>query len=329
MSRGAASHTRLCVAAVVIVVLAIAACTGSSEESGWQPPTEMPGTASPTEAEVLAAVTAAETATVLPPSINPMRLVKSAEDVRGNWGLPGCVARYEVVKLDNITPCTVGAPTGAHTMVVIGDSNALMWADSLGLIGERLNWRVIILAKDDCGPAELTYYQWHFKRDFTECDAWRKWRTDQITSIRPSVVVLAGWYGGNTGPDRPLTPEVWRDGLIKTINQFSKGTKVALLGNQPHITISPGECLAAHTSEISKCAADASSVVPSDANGAIEQAANATSALYVDIIPWFCAKTCPQVIAEQIVYSGARHITRAYGRYLSVALAGALQPVMN
>jgi hypothetical protein len=243
--------------------------------------------------------------------------------------MKGCNPEVQATSLDDITPCTVGTPTGAHTMVVIGDSNAMMWYQGLDLLGKETGWRIIVLAKDNCGPAALFYYYNPLKRDFPECDAWQKWRMDQINTIKLAVVLLAGWVGGNTGPRRRLTPDIWRDGLIKTIEEFPPGTKSALLANQPHIKVQPQECLAQHMTDISTCAEEASNIVPTEESGAIQQAATATNSNYVDITPWFCDQTCPQVIAGNIVYAGLYHITNDYAKYVSGVLADALHAVMT
>jgi hypothetical protein len=96
-------------------------------------------------------------------------------------------------------------------MVVIGDSNAFMWYQGLDFIGKRQNWRIVVLGKDNCGPATMTYYQWQLKRDLTECNTWQKWRMDQVRTLNPEVVLLSGWYDGDrgiAGPDRPFTPDM-------------------------------------------------------------------------------------------------------------------------
>jgi hypothetical protein len=203
-----------------------------------------------------------------------------------------------------------------------------MWSQGLDLVGKRNNWKIYVLGKNNCGPAALTYYQYQLKRDLVECDAWQNWRMDQIRQLKPAAVVLIGWYGNNTGPGRPFSPQVWRDGLIKTVEQLPPGTKPVLINNQPHITINPGECLARNSDAVNKCAEKASDVVPTEANAAIQQAAEMTSGAYVDVTPWFCAETCPLVIADVVPYSGKYHINNDYGRYLSGVLADVLRPAM-
>lgn len=329
MSRSRAGRNTPLRTAIVAMVIALAGC-GHPGDSAKKPALEFDSVPA-TEAQVIAAVKDAEAAKELPAWITPEQLVESAEDDSSLWALPDCNPDYEVSSLADIKPCTVGAGASAHTMVVIGDSNASMWARGLDYVGRRTGWRIVVLAKDNCGPATMTYYQWQLKRDLTECDAWQQWRMDQIKALKPDVVVLSGWYDGDkgiAGPERTFTPEMWRDALVATVQQLPPGIKTVLLGDIPHITKPAGECLARNSDNISRCAQKASDVVPAYANDALRDAAAATGALYVDVTRWFCGQTCPVVIAGVVAYAGIYHTTHDYARYLSGVLEGALRPAM-
>ena len=329
MSRSSAQGWASRFVTFIALLTMIAGCGHSGTVA--KPPSLTFDSVPATEAQVSAAVKDAETAKGLPSWITPEQLVKSAEDDSGLWALPDCNPDYEVSSLPDIKPCTLGAVSGAHTMVVLGDSNASMWAPGLDFVGRRTGWRIILLAKDNCGPATMTYYQWQLKRDLTECNAWQQWRMDQVRSLKPDVVLLAGWYDGDkgiAGPDRTLTPDMWRDALVDTIHQVPPGIRTVLLGNIPHITKPAGECLAQNSGDISRCAEKADDVVPAYANNALKDAAAAAGALYVDVTRWFCAQTCPVVIAGVVAYSGIYHTTHDYARYLSGVLQVALKPAM-
>jgi hypothetical protein len=332
------------IAAALSAVLAIGACSDPNQDDWNRDPTALPpGAASPAggatsqaafppavpETEVLAAVREAQTAIALPDSISPGDLknyvLGEPEYLQEN----GCEQGYSTTLLRNLTPCTVGSPASARTMVVIGDSNAQMWSRGLDLVGKRNDWRIIFLTKNNCGPATLEYYLYPLQRDFPECDSWQKWRMDQVNQLKPAVVLLSGWGGGNTGPNRPMTSDDWTNSLVATIQQIPAGTKTVLLSNQPHIKKTAGECLAQNISDISKCAAPASDVIATDVNDIIEKSASATNSTYINVTPWFCDQKCPQVIAGMVPYSSLYHITGDYGMYLSGVLANALGPVMK
>ena len=320
----------------VMMMVALTSCalpnsssseTSAADASGAEsapPPAPVPLDA------VLAAVKTAQTATQLPTSVTPAILSKVQRSDISLWGMADCNPEYGTTSLDDLEPCTVGDPDGAKTLVVIGDSQALQWSGSLDWVGKRNGWKVVVLGKDNCGPATLTYYQYQLKRDFTECDEWQKWRMAQIAELKPAAVLMIGWYGGNTGPDRPFGPDIWRDALIATVKQLPPGVKAALLTNQPHITLNPGDCLARNTNDIQKCNEPASAVIDAEGTAAFRAAADATQSTLIDVTPWFCGdQSCPVVVDPNVVYSGKYHITHDYGHFLSGVVSDALQPAMG
>lgn len=278
--------------------------------------------------EVLAAVQAAATVRDLPPTITNDALLATSGDYTEQWGVEGCKPDLEVTRLDDLEPCTLGDPDGERTMVVIGDSAASMWHEGFDLIGKRNGWRVLVLAKSNCGPAALTYYQYQLEREYTECDVWQDWRMQTIAAENADIVVLTGAYdGGNQGPGRHTTPQIWRDALVQTIEQLPAGTAAVLLGNIPRPAASPSDCLAENPSDITRCATPAAEALPDQTPWA--EAAAQTGQTYVDIDPWFCTEVCPAVIADQLVYAGRYHISGQYAQYLSGAIEEAMAPALT
>ncbi|MBB2992513.1 hypothetical protein FHR72_004014 [Mycolicibacterium iranicum] len=280
------------------------------------------------QAEVLGAVQAATSLRDLPPNITTEELLAAGGDYADEWSIEGCDPALEVSRLDDIEPCTFGDTTGERTMVLIGDSAAAMWHGAFDLVGKRTGWRVIALTKSNCGPASLTYYQWQLKRAYTECDDWQDWRMEVIAREKAEVVVMTGWYdGGNEGPGRDTTPEVWRDALVKTIGELPAGARAVILGSIPRPSESPAECAATNPTELTRCAEPAAEIVPDQAGWS--GAAELTGQTYVDVDPWFCTEVCPAVIADQLVYAGKYHITGRYARYLSGSIEEVMAPALN
>jgi hypothetical protein len=317
----------------VLAVMLLTSCSGVSDKPGDVSAVDPTPTASAKDTppvplpEVIAAVAAAETLKQLPGNITPQELIQVQQADIKLWGLPGCNPASSDTSID-LSKCVVGDKNGTKTLVVLGDSNAFMWSQSLDFAGQRNGWKIVVVSKDNCGPATMLYYSYPLKRDFTECEDWQKWRQEQIAQIKPAAVLLVGWYGGNAGPDRPTDPIIWRDDLVKTVQQFPLGTKTAFLANSPHITLNPGDCLAKHSDDISQCAEQASDVVPAKGNEGIREAADQVGGTYIDDTPWFCAQSCPIVINNLVAYSGKYHINNDYGRYLSGVLADALRPAL-
>lgn len=278
--------------------------------------------------EVLAAVQAAATLRELPPTITNDALLAASGDYTDQWAVEGCEPALDVSRLHDLTSCTLGDTAGERTMVVIGDSAAAMWHGAFDLIGKRNGWRVLMLTKSNCGPAALTYYQYQLERAYTECDDWQDWRMETIAAENAEIVVMAGNYdGGNQGPDRHTTPEIWRDGLVKTIEQLPEGANAVLVGNIPLPPKSPSDCVASNPGDLTRCAAPAAEVLADQAPWS--EAAAQTGQTYVDVDPWFCTEVCPAVIADQLVYAGRYHIAGQYAQYLSGAIEEAMAPALT
>lgn len=302
---------------------------GTADSSTARPPATQSTTAIaapvPTS-QVLAAVATAQTIQRLP--FSPSKLEAYANDARAAWAIPGCSPADTATSLPNVSDCTFGPKSATHTMMLIGDSHASMWLPAFELTAERIGWQVIDLTKDNCGPADLHYYLYPLKRPYTECDTWQQWRTTEVNKVKPSIVVLTGFIGNNTGPTAHMTAADWQAGIQRTVKLYTTGIHVVVLGDTPHIP-SPGpECLAKNVSNIQVCSSPATQAVPTAFNTAEASAAAATGATYLDVTPWFCAKTCPEVIAGIDVYAGQYHITHDYASYLSGAVQSALGPMI-
>jgi len=318
--------TALCAA----LGLSLTACQAEkSEPQGWDS-SEVTSWAIDepvTEADVLASVEAATTLKELPNKVRKADLVAASGDDQKAWALPNCTPTIDQTKLDDLGPCTIGDLESERKIFVVGDSAAAMWYGAFDLLGKRTGWKVVMLTKNNCGPASLTYYQWQRGRTFTECTEWQKWRTGVMQTEQPEIVVLTGWYGGNLGPGKEETPQVWREGLVKTVKLLPETSKVVMLGNTPHPATPPAECVASNPNDLPTCASDPAQAVPDQTGWS--GAAKDVDATFIDVTPWFCADSCPAIIGDQIVYAGKNHITQKYGRYVSGSIEAKMAPLLG
>lgn len=313
----------MCATMMTVGCQAVARSPASAPD---QEPTAV--SAAVSQAEVLRAVQAATALRELPAAITNDELLAASGDYSDQWSIEGCEPALDETRLDDLGPCTLGDTTSERAMVLIGDSAASMWHGAFDLIGQRNGWRVIVLAKSNCGPATLTYYQWQLERAYTECDAWQDWRMKTIDQEKAEIVVMTGFFDpGRQGPDVETTPEIWRDALVETIDRLPQGTKSFLLGNIPRPSESPSECVASNPGDLTRCAVPAAEALP--AQGSWAAAAERTGQTFVDIDPWFCADVCPAVIADELVYSGSYHITAQYAQYLSGSIEEVMAPALN
>jgi SGNH domain (fused to AT3 domains) len=315
--------------AALLVVGAACGSSGSAKTASTTPNANAPLPARVSTAQVIAAVRAAEGTKRLPSTINANVLQSVANDAVSAWAIPGCDPSPDsATALASLSGCTFGATTYKHTVMVIGDSHAAMWQPAFDLLARRIGWRVIDLTLNNCGPAAIHYYLYPESREFSQCDAWQKWRMTEINKIRPSIVVLTGEIGG-AGPSVKFTPALWQAGIEKTIRQIQPGIQTVVLGDLAALPTPGPECLAKNSGNIQACSTPVATLAQRANNQSEAAAAAATGASYVDVTPWFCADVCPDAIAGIDVYTGKYHVNHDYAAYLSGAMESALEPEIN
>ena len=156
---------------------------------------------------------------------------------------------------DQIKPCIYG-DRGSHTTVVLfGDSHAGHWFDALNWISNRRHWRMVVMTKEGCTPAEVT-----FRDDPNSlCARWREKAKARIARLHPALVIVswARWMeplasqkaGVLTGPGGP-----WQDGLAAIFQFLRRSAKqVIFISDTPYLPQSAPDCVAGHLSDVRPC----------------------------------------------------------------------------
>jgi hypothetical protein len=212
-----------------------------------------------------------------------------------------------------------------------------MWLPAFDAIGQRLHWKVVLLAKSNCPPPYTDFYNWPTRSAYPACDRWHSYTIGRINHTNPDLVVMSGSdEHAVNGQKKPVTRAVWAAALLKTLHMITspKTTKVILgptpePGHYPSSTMSPVECLAAHEDDVQACSSRGATMLPylyADTDRAVAKQAGVQ---YIDVFPWFCSAVCTAVIGNMVVYGWDWHITATYATYLSGALQAALQPAMG
>jgi peptidoglycan/LPS O-acetylase OafA/YrhL len=313
-----AALTALCIG--IIAVAAPDATAGTAQHS-------VPGTgvAPASPAAVEQAVANARLLTSLPADVSP-----SLEAAPNDWGgLPadaqGCEAHLAVT---SVPSCVFGDPHGTHTMVLYGDSHALMWFEAFDAIAKQAGWRLVVLGKDWCHVALVPRtnppgFGVPGGR-YTQCDTWHRFAMQRINALDPDLLIVTEEPGGQLYPTGTITPALWEQGLSKALDGItSPKTHKIVLGNIPITPHINPNCLARHEQEVQACSALPDRYYRS-MNTAEALAAQHSGARYINVMPWFCATTCTDIIDNIIVYKDSDHITATYSRYLENEIAAAL-----
>lgn len=230
---------------------------------------------------------------------------------------------------NSVHPCQYGDPTGAHTVVLFGDSHALMWFPAFENLAQQNGWRLIAQAKATCPPIDVPVFSPDLDEWYTGCDQWKASVVARIQQLHPALVVLGfsreyGIPNDHVVVDGPA----WMQGLAQMIRTLrATGAEVVVMGDDPYPSGLVPDCLAANPSDLAACTIPKAAPhinVPGIAQE--RQVVEAAGGHYVDTEPWFCGPTtCAVVVDNLIVYHDDNHVSAAYASWLTPVLGADLQ----
>jgi hypothetical protein len=292
--------------------------TGQSVASGDDPVA--------TNAQVLAAVQAAQSITRVPSDLTPALTNQNDIEVLRNGD---CPSHYDAprVGLDalHFGECTYGDPQGKHLLVIFGDSHAGMWLSAIRYAAARTGWRVKIFYFPGCPAPDLTFYSNQTGNPDYACNDFRKDAIKAIRDLHPAMVVVTSADIQRVGRDQDATAAEWEQGYSTTLSMLKMpGTQLVVVGDIPYLAQNDPVCLAAHLSDAKACATPLSAAETGVLNPAEEQAAAANDAKYLDTRQWVCAQLCVPIVGHIRVYNDQYHLSATYAKYLSGAIQTAL-----
>jgi peptidoglycan/LPS O-acetylase OafA/YrhL len=244
----------------------------------------------------------------------------------------GCFVGHE--GLDS-PACVYGDRHSKTTVVLFGDSHAMMWGPAMDAAAKRRGWRLVTLAKQGCTVADVPIYNAPLGREYDECDTWRARTLRRIAREKPSLIVVdsVSRYEVMDGDSRsaPYSQESVRgltDGTARTLRRLrATGAPVVIMGGTPTAPTNVPACVSDALHDLETCAfAKAGSVEGPPVNA--DAAARVGDVTVVDALPVLCpGDTCPAVIGDVLVYRDNNHITATYSRTLGPWLSRQLPPV--
>ncbi len=233
---------------------------------------------------------------------------------------------------DQIKPCTYG-DRGSHTTVVLfGDSHAGHWFDALDWISDRRHWRLVVMTKEGCTPAEVTF------RDDPDslCARWREKAKARIGRLHPALVVVswARWTeplasqkaGVPTGYGGP-----WQDGLAAIFQFLRRSAEhVIFISDTPYLPQPAPDCVSDHVSDVRACTTKRSDATILPAIKAAElRIAKQERIDSIDPTSWFCTpRVCPVIVGNILVYHDKSHMTTQWSRFIAPVLGNAMLRAM-
>jgi peptidoglycan/LPS O-acetylase OafA/YrhL len=306
------------------------ACTGLVAVIGVLALTTVPSTPIASASEAVGARALAGGAPKVQQSARAIRPnPRSAIRDRGQADADGCLVR----PLDTRSgPCVYGDPSSRATVVLFGDSHAMQWFPAVNAVAERRGWRLVVLTKAGCTPADTRMYNPQLRRRYSECERWRAHTLTRIARERPSLVVVGNSSShqvirGGDRLDADASAVALESALARTLRRLTRtGAAVRVMRDNPRPDRDVRACVSESLSNLGRCAFPrrvgyAHRPVNRRAVAAVR------GARLIDPVPMLCpGARCPAVVGNVLVYRNTGHITATYIATLTPWLSKRLPP---
>lgn len=227
----------------------------------------------------------------------------------------------ELVKCSLPTPpsdgeCTWGSPSAPTRIVVVGDSVAMHYANSLRELALNSGGQVQVHVEALGGCPFANDEVFTSDQNLVDaCPARKQHAIDYINANKPTVVLVSNMYGGyrRVGVEHAMTPDDWFDSVRQMVDKVRDSTtKTVWLAAPPEDknikacygkrSSVPADCISRITNQWLTMAATE------------RRLAESVDGLWVDSRPWFCNNDglCPSFVGSIPTKHDAVHSTRAY-----------------
>ncbi|MCW2831512.1 MAG: putative acyltransferase [Aeromicrobium sp.] len=251
-----------------------------------------------------------------PANLKPT-LAKAADD--SPWeGSKGCFLELKDTELSN---CVFGDKGGRKIAVLIGDSHADQWLNTLEIPAKEHGWKIYQMTKAACPVANLQVWNNDLNREYTECGTFQKAREKAMRKLQPDLIIAS--QADAIGIPR-YTPSEWASETSEAIKSLSgENTRAVYVGDSPYTGEEGLGCLEQHVDNATAC------IYPRVHNkawtAAYDQMASAmkdNNYGYVDTVDMFCnEKVCPPIVDNMLTHRDQGHVTRTYALWLAPMFA--------
>ncbi|MEI6700932.1 MAG: SGNH hydrolase domain-containing protein, partial [Actinomycetota bacterium] len=156
-----------------------------------------------------------------------------------------------------LSTCTFGPKASKKSLVILGDSHAMMWIPAILPNAIKLGYKISLVWEPACPIASLSVPAL-FPPDFRP-NTRASWLSSTLTAVAhaaPQAIIL-GERSARViaqGGTVPFSSASWQAGLQTTIAALKGAhTKIALLGDTPYSSQQPASCLAIHPKAVQSC----------------------------------------------------------------------------
>lgn len=217
-----------------------------------------------------------------------------------------CLLRF----VDVASPeCVYGTEAASRTVLLLGDSHAGNWFSALDAAAKKEGWRLVVRIKASCRPidAQQQVQDSGRKRPYTECGSWLAAVMNEIESISPDVIVVAG-----TRHNFPVGAE------RRIIDRLARVGRTIVMRDTPWFPQGSVECLRSK-GDPEQCSWPLDNLLKGTTYPRIAEDQLPEGSEIVDLNGQICPQgVCRAVLDGQVVMFDRHHMTASFARSLAV-----------
>lgn len=235
-----------------------------------------------------------------------------------------------------VTTCDFGNPDSPVSLVLIGDSHAIMWLPAVKRAAERQGWKLTTLLKGACPPAlGIRVARKHKIDDSVTCPEWRENVLAWLATDPPDMIMIAHSdsyklvYASGKAIAPSKRPAKWKRGMTRMLQALPAASRPLLLGGVPANRLDPVSCLIKYPKNMSRCQTRFEPKNQRLIEKALREAAADTGAAFRTLYGRICSyDPCPLVHNRTLIWRDKGHITATFAKQLSPAMRKILTDVM-
>lgn len=235
--------------------------------------------------------------------------------------------------------CHYGNRNSDTTIVLMGDSHAMAWAESAWRSAESQDWHLVTLFKASCPPLRGIYtFGMHNIDRGTSCRAWRQkafdwigkrgWKIDALVMTFDDSSALARTNGQKINPANKES--IWASGVRKTLKAIPEAIDVIVLADFPHNRKDPVPCLRKNRGDMSACVTAREPYSMRTVEKAISNATAQQGEHFRTLNDKLCPYSpCPVVQGDTLIWRDKKHITGTIARRLTPSFKALVKEVVE
>jgi hypothetical protein len=233
---------------------------------------------------------------------------------------PSEIYRCSETALPSDEQCTWGSPSAPTRIVVVGDSVAMTYANSLRELALNSRDPIQVHVEAMGGCPFINDQTFSEDRELGDaCPARNQQAVDYINATKPTAVIIANNYASlqRAGEEGPVAEDEWVDSVRQIVAKFrDSATKIVFL-SAPPADKNIEDCYGSGSGVPANCISRVTDQWLAT-SAAEKRLAAAVGGVWMDSRPWFCSEDgrCPSFVGSAPTKRDAVHMTRSFGELI-------------